>query len=107
MIHLVATRHAHQRARQRIGWSTRTLDRMLERVFYFGVRSADCPRTLRAYLDTLPHEPGHNRVRIYGQQIFIFAQPAPESAALLTVYQLPPAYRAAAHRAQTRTPSRN
>ena len=33
MITLLATHHANERARERIGWHRRTLDRMLERVF--------------------------------------------------------------------------
>lgn len=101
MLHLVATDHAYQRARQRLRWHTRTLERMLDRVFYFGVSAEDCARELRGYLDALPHEPGQNVVRVYGQLVFIFARDeASTTARLLTVYPLPGLHRAAARRAQ-------
>lgn len=100
MLHLVATAHAYERARQRLRWHARTLERMLARVFYFGVSAEDCTRELRGYLEELPHEPGQNVVRVYGQLVFIFARDeAAASARLLTVYPLPGTHRAAARRA--------
>jgi hypothetical protein len=103
MLHLVATAHACRRARERLRWHARTLERMLERVFYFGVSAEECDRSLRLYLDELPHEPGQNVVRVYGQLVFIFARDeAAATARLLTVYPLPAAHRASAHRAQLR-----
>ncbi len=101
MLHLIATAHACQRARQRLRWHARTLDRMLARVFYFGASAADCASPLRRYLDELPHEPGQNIVRVYGQLVFIFAfDEAATTARLLTVYPLPAAHRYAARRTQ-------
>lgn len=101
MLHLVATAHACQRARQRLRWHARTLERMLSRVFYFGASAADCASPLRRYLDELPHEPGQNVVRVYGQLVFIFARDeAAATARLLTMYPLPVTYREAARRAQ-------
>lgn len=101
MLHLIATAHACQRARERLRWHARTLERMLERVFYFGVSAEACARPLRRYLDELPHEPGQNIVRVYGQLVFIFARDeAAATARLLTVYALPCIHRAAARRAQ-------
>ena len=103
MLHLVATTHACQRARERLSWHARTVSRMLERVFYFGAGAADCPRPLQRYLDTLPHEPGQNVIRVYGQLVFIFARDQDTATALLlTVYALPAPYRASAQHAQRR-----
>ena len=101
MLHLVATAHASQRARERLRWHARTVDRMLERVFYFGISAKDCSSLLRGYLDALPHEPGQNVIRVYGQLVFVFAHDYDAATArLLTVYALPGTYRPAARRAQ-------
>jgi hypothetical protein len=103
MLHLIATAHACQRARERLRWHARTLERMLDRVFYFGAAANDCPRPLQRYLDELPHEPGQTVVRVYGQLVFIFARDETAATArLLTVYVLPGVHRAAARRVQLR-----
>ena len=72
---------------------------MLERVFYAGVDAIDCKGELRRYLTALPYDTVHQCVRIYGEQVYLFARNEPDEAALVTVYHLPLSYRHAAHRA--------
>lgn len=108
MLQFVATHHARERARERFRWHPRTLCRMLERIFYFGIPPERCAGGLRAYLTAITDESAGGRVVLYGEQIFVFGR-AEEAAtaALLTVYPLPAAYRARAHRARLRAIAHN
>jgi hypothetical protein len=99
MIKLHTTRHARLRARQRIGWHHRTLERMLERIFYAGRSADECPDLLEAYLDAR-HSATAPLLRIYGEHLFIFTRDAVDEAVLLTVYRLPAAYKTITRRAR-------
>ena len=100
MLSLIVTRHAIQRSRQRLRWNRAALERMLERVFYAGLGGEDCGGALARYVAELPHDPEANCVRIYGEQVFIFARrDHTGTLALLTVYGLPAALRPSARRA--------
>ena len=95
MIQLAATTHAYQRARERTGWNRAALLRMLDRIFYFGVR-ADSPRKkLRDFLSNLPGDYADRDARAYGEHVFVFAHDAPGEAVLVTVLPLPHDIRAA------------
>ena len=100
MLNLVATKHAHERARLRCSWHHRTLDRMLARIIYFGLAAEDCSGALHRYLRSLCANRKFGCVRVYGEQVYIFARGDEENTfALITVLHLPRAIRAAAHRA--------
>lgn len=101
MLAFVVTRHAVQRSRQRLSWSRATLERMVDRVFYAGLGRDDCGGELARYLAALPHDASTHCVRIYGEQVFVFARHDDSAAlALLTVYGLPSALRVYARRAR-------
>ncbi len=100
MLRLLASSHAVQRARERLGWSRAALRRMLERVVYAGLGPADCAGSLRLYL-LASAEPGEDVVlRIYGAHVFVLSRDAGETLTLKTVFPLPPELRAFAARAR-------
>ena len=94
MVKLTATRHATRRARQRVGWPARSLDRMLERIFYDGLGPDECPRDLRAYLSS--GIGARALCRLYGEHQFYYTRDQPDEIVRLTVYPLPARWRAAA-----------
>jgi hypothetical protein len=102
MITLLATHHANARARERIGWHRRTLDRMLERVFYDGLGLSDCPRRLHELIAASVTAEISGLTRIYGEHLYVFARDQPNVVVLKTVYPLPAALKSTAHRARHR-----
>jgi hypothetical protein len=99
MIKLSCTRHAEGRARQRIRWHRRTLDRMLERVFYNGLGADDCPKRLHEYIEAST-ERHRGLTRIYGEHLFLFTRDDPDEAVLLTINAIPSNLKPAAHLAR-------
>jgi hypothetical protein len=101
MLNLVVSHHACKRARQRIRWHRRTLDRMLERIVYTGLATEDCSGELRHYLEGLCPNTSAHFARVYGEQVYVFARESENEATLvlLTVFNLPHDVRRAAHRA--------
>ena len=99
MMNLCPTPHAVQRAKERTGWCQRTLNRMLERIFYDGLTSEDCSRRLRVYLADIMYALPSRFARIYGEHVFIFARENdPNEVALITILLLPADLRPVAHR---------
>jgi len=83
------TAHAIKRARQRLRWSERTLHRMMERVFCFGLPSEATTGKLRRYLDSKTEDDA-SMTRIYGDHLFVFGVgEEPGLFHLLTVFRLP------------------
>jgi hypothetical protein len=99
MITLCCSEHSFIRARERNGWSATTLNRMVERIFHAGLVASECKGHLRQYLATLPHDASLHRVRIYGEQIYLFDLSRPDEAILITLYPLPTTLRASARNA--------
>ena len=99
MVKLLASHHARERARQRIGWHRRTLDRMLERVFYDGLGPEDCSRRLGEFVAATVNTAA-GLSRIYGEHLFLFTRDHADEVVLLTVYPLPSELKSAAHRAR-------
>jgi hypothetical protein len=89
MIQLAATTHAFQRARERTGWNRNALIRMLDRIFYFGIRADSPHKKLRDFLSNLPGDYADRDARAYGEHVFVFAHDAPGEAVLVTVLPLP------------------
>jgi len=95
MVQLAATTHAYQRARERTGWNRAALQRMLDRIFYFGVSANSPHKKLRDFLSNLPGDNADRDARAYGEHVFVFAHDAPGEAVLVTVLPLPHDIRAA------------
>lgn len=82
---LLITEHAYERAKERLGWKTKALDKMAERAFLKGIKHRDTKGGLMRYLTKLWFSYKHcNNVRIYGENIFFFCDNK-----LITIYQLP------------------
>ena len=99
MIKLHATRHAQLRARQRIGWHHRSLERMLERIFYAGLAADECDDVLHDYLGSRQSEAAV-LPRIYGEHLFLFNRAEGNEIVLLTVYRLPSEFKNLSRRAR-------
>ena len=103
MIQLAATAHAFQRARERTGWNRNALLRMLDRIFYFGVRADSPHKKLREFLGDLTNGYVERQACAYGEHAFIFARgDSPGEAVLITVLPLPHDIRAALANARHR-----
>lgn len=80
----IATKHAYQRAKERLGWKKRVLDKMMEKAYAEGFQHADTNGAFRKYLNHLwTRYRNCENVRIYGENIFFFSQNV-----LITVYRL-------------------
>ena len=82
------TRHAYGRAKQRLGLKPHSLDRMIDRIYYSGMCTADTRGAVHRYLSALKERnlPSQrvNQLRIYGDNLYLFADQT-----LITLYQLP------------------
>ena len=104
MLKIIPSPHAVQRAKTRAGWCRRTLERMLERIYYFGLTPERCGRQLRDYLASIDANDVARFARVYGEHIFIFGHEAgADQVALVTVLHLPADLRSLAHRARSRS----
>lgn len=82
---VIITDHAYERAKERIGWKPKVLDKMAEKAFLEGKKHKDTKGALMRYLTKLWFSYKHcNNVRIYGENVFFFCDNI-----LITLYQLP------------------
>ena len=82
---VLITKHAYDRVKERLGWKSKVLDKMAEKIFLDGIKHKDTKGKLRRYLTKLWFSYKYcNNVRIYGENIFFFCDNR-----LITVYQLP------------------
>lgn len=80
----IATDHAYTRAKERLGWKKRVLEKMMRKAFDQGVKHSQTKGRLRKYLNQLWLDYRTcNNVRIYGENIFFF-----KNNLLITVYRL-------------------
>lgn len=102
MIHLFASTHAIERARERAGWGRAALCRMLERIFFDGVDASTPCRKVSEFLRHYQEEEPCRVVRAYGEHLFLFARSHTGEAILVTVLPLPHELRAAVRDARRR-----
>jgi hypothetical protein len=70
-----ATHHACQRAKERLNWTPKTLNRMLPRIFTQGLCIENTKGTLRRYLSNrLKDAPEGTKLRVYGEYLYIFRE---------------------------------
>jgi hypothetical protein len=85
MKEVTITKHAYDRAKERLGWKKATLKRMVDRVLEEGVTHKETNGQLRKYLNHLYRQKGKaNNMRIYGDVIFVF-----HGKTLITIFKLP------------------
>lgn len=80
----IATKHAYERAKDRFGWKSNVLDKMMLKAFNEGIEHKDTKGRLNRYISKLwfEHKKANN-VRIYGENIFFF-----HDEVLITLYRL-------------------
>lgn len=83
-IDLRITEHAYQRAKERLNWKKKTLDRMVKKAFNQGLKWKDTKGSLKEFLQWQRRQhPETNQIRIYGEHVFYFS-----NFALITMYRL-------------------
>lgn len=70
---IIITDHAYDRARKRLKWSSSTLNRMINRIYYEGISSKNSKGTLKIYFEKLNNRNSQcNNIRIFGNSVFFF-----------------------------------
>jgi hypothetical protein len=78
------TQHAYERAKERLGWNAKVLDRMITRAFTDGVKHSGTKGTLKKYVTKLwGRNKNANNIRIYGENVYLFC-----GETLVSIYQL-------------------
>lgn len=86
---ITISRHAFERARERLGWPARVLERMASRIFGFGLSVNDTAGALHRYMEDKEAVAGA-LARSYGETLFIFQTGANAGdVTLVTVWPLP------------------
>lgn len=79
------TKHAYERAKERLNFSKGVLEKMAKKAFKDGIKHKETKGNLNKYVTGIWFRYKHsNNVRIYGEVIFFFA-----GNILITLYQLP------------------
>lgn len=80
----IATAHAYKRARERLGWSKSTLDRMIVRIYTEGLSHDETKGRLYHFIaNSRSRYEITNNTRIYGEVIYFF-----RDNTLITMYRL-------------------
>lgn len=81
----IVTNHARERAKQRLGVSKKTTDKIAEKALSFGVTHAQSTGNLKHYLSKLYLKyKTANNIRVYNRKIYIF-----NDVNLITIMNLP------------------
>jgi hypothetical protein len=92
------THHARDRARERVGWTGGTTERMLDRVFLTGVDASSPRSPIQRYVAEKVATPPGFTAKVFGEKVFIFRCTGDRSYELITVYSLPSKVRRASRR---------
>lgn len=84
---IAITKHAYKRAKERLGWNKKALERMAPVVLADGIRIGQTSGPFRRYLDSHIHKGHAVTLRIYGRFIFLFTDDC-----MLTILDLPHKY---------------
>lgn len=78
------TDHAYKKAKERLSWKSKVLDKMAQKAFDEGIHHKDTKGTLNKYITKLWFRyKSCNNVRIYGENIYFFC-----GQKLITLYRL-------------------
>lgn len=85
MNNIKITEHAYLRMKQRNGWSRKTADRMLNRIYNDGQRIDSIKGYLKMWIkEKIKNDPDDGEYVLYGKQVYIF-----RSDSLITVLTMP------------------
>lgn len=80
----IATEHAYDRAKERLNWKAKVLDKMMQKAYEEGIQHKDTKGSLKRYITKLWFKYKFcNNVRIYGENIYFFCDQK-----LITLYRL-------------------
>jgi hypothetical protein len=81
---IIVTKHAYERANERLNWNAKVLDKMAEKAYLEGINHKNTKGTLNRYITKIWFAYKQcNNIRIYGENIFFFCDNR-----LVTLYQL-------------------
>ncbi len=79
-----ATNHAYKRAKERLKWKPKVLDRMMVIAFNKGIKHSDTKGNLNKYITNLwSNNKSCNNIRIYGENVYFFCKKK-----MITIYRL-------------------
>lgn len=80
----IATEHAYEKAKERLGWKRKVLDKMMVKAFDEGIKHSDTKGSLNKYITKLWFKyRTANNIRIYGENVYFFC-----GETLITLYRL-------------------
>ena len=81
---VIATEHAIEKAKERLGWNYKVLNKMMLKSFVDGIKHSDTKGTLNRYITKLWFKyQTANNIRIYGENVYFF-----KGQTLITLYRL-------------------
>lgn len=85
MEEVIITKHAFDRAKERLSWGKDVLNKMANKAFTEGIKHSEAKGHLSKYISKLFLEyKKANNIRVYGHDIFLF-----KDNTLITLYHLP------------------
>lgn len=80
----IATEHAYEKAKERLEWKPKVLDKMMQKAFDEGIQHKDTKGSLKKYITKLwfKHQTANN-IRIYGENVYLFY-----GQTLITLYRI-------------------
>ena len=86
MVEIMLTKHAIDRARDRLSLSEKSLQRLSEKAFFEGIKHGDTKGKLNRFISRKYfNNPAATNIRIYGEVIYFFSS----DFTLMTLYQIP------------------
>lgn len=88
MNEITVTKHAYEKAKERLSWKKATTERMAEKAFNEGISHKDIKGSLNRYItrEYFKYRKGNN-IKIYAEHVFIFV-----GKKLVTVFRIPHKY---------------
>lgn len=79
------TRHAEQRMRERLGLNKKSIERIAQKAFDYGVKHSDTKGNLNKWISKIwNNNKNADNIRIYGDMIYIFCENT-----LVTTFHIP------------------
>ena len=81
---IIITKHAYEKAKERLRWNTKVLDKMAQKAFNKGIHHKDTKGSLNKFITKVWFRyKSCNNIRIYGENIYFFS-----GQTLITLYRL-------------------
>jgi hypothetical protein len=87
------TKHAYRRAKERLGLNKKAFERLFEKIQKQPTMQKKAKGRLKKYLDSIFFKYGANKIRLYGDYMYIF-----KGGDLVTLYPIPHYHKKSAFR---------